>query len=361
VEADAVEIRPVHAHEAEQLRALRLATMADAPYAFASSYKRELERPAEFWERLARQTDEGVSGATFVAVDGDRWIGLAGVFVDAADPGCGYVWGTWVAPDTRGSGVGRGLVQAVRNWAIHKRLERLRLSVSDSPQSEPARRLYEAIGFKATGEYEPMTSDSTLRAHEMTLSLERHPSLDDRFDPAVRIVEYDAAWPVLAESELRRIKDALGGPAPRLEHVGSTAVPGLAAKPIIDLQLSVDSLEPRHRYAEPLQALGYLFVPTPESPDYHFFAKPAERPRTHHLHVCEVQSEHEFRHLAVRDFLRAHVAEAERYAELKRELVLGGPQDRLAYIAGKEAYVAALEARATAWARSRDEAQSSAS
>jgi GrpB-like predicted nucleotidyltransferase (UPF0157 family) len=60
-----------------------------------------------------------------------------------------------------------------------------------------------------------------------------------------------------------------------------------------------------------LEALDYLFVPAPESLEFHFFAKPAQRPRSHHLHVCEVGSEHEFRHLAVRDFLRAHRDEAE--------------------------------------------------
>jgi GrpB-like predicted nucleotidyltransferase (UPF0157 family) len=183
--------------------------------------------------------------------------------------------------------------------------------------------------------------------------LTRHPSLDDRFDPAVRIVEYDPAWPVLAGEELRRLAEALGAVAVRLEHVGSTAVPGLAAKPIVDLQVSVSAIEPRAPYVEPLQCSGYLFVPAPESPDYHFFARPAERPRTHHLHVGEVGSAHELRHLAVRDFLRAHDDEAARYAALKRRLVARQPRDRLAYITGKEEYMADLEARAVAWARHR--------
>src|SRR5215212_7614541 len=110
--------------------------------------------------------------------------------------------------------------------------------------------------------------------------------LDDRFDPAVRIVDYQPAWQALADAELRRIEAALGDVAVRVEHVGSTAVPGLAAKPILDLQVSVDTLEPRERYVDPLLRLGYLFVPAPESPDYHFFGKPPERPRTHHVHVC---------------------------------------------------------------------------
>lgn len=180
--------------------------------------------------------------------------------------------------------------------------------------------------------------------------LRRHPSLDDRFDPAVRIVAYDRAWPAMAERELRRIEEAVGDAAVRLEHVGSTAVPGLAAKPVIDLQLSVTALEPHEHYVAPLERLGYLFAPAPESPDYHFFAKPPERPRTHHLHVCRAGSEHELRHVAVRDFLRGHPGEAARYAALKREVVARHPQDRLAYIDGKDAYVTALEQRAVAWA-----------
>jgi GrpB-like predicted nucleotidyltransferase (UPF0157 family) len=183
--------------------------------------------------------------------------------------------------------------------------------------------------------------------------VERHPSLDDRFDPAVRIVAYDPAWPAMAEAEIARIGAALGLVAVRLEHVGSTAVPGLSAKPVVDLQLSVDAIEPRERYAEPLERLGYLFVPAPESPDYHFFAKPPQRPRTHHLHVCQAGTAHELRHIAVRDFLRAHPGEAARYADLKRRLVARHPQDRLAYIAGKDEHLTGLEERAVAWARRR--------
>ena len=127
---------------------------------------------------------------------------------------------------------------------------------------------------------------------------ERHPSLDDRYDPAVR---HDAAWPSSAEAELRRIAEQLGHAAVRLEHVGSTAVPGLAAKPILDLQLSVLDVE--------------------------------------------------FRHLAFRDFLRAHGDEAASYADLKRQVAARHPHDRLAYIEGKDDYVTALEQRAVAWAR----------
>jgi GrpB-like predicted nucleotidyltransferase (UPF0157 family) len=115
----------------------------------------------------------------------------------------------------------------------------------------------------------------------------------------------------------------------------------------------VAAIERRERFVEPLEGLGYLFAPAPESPDYHLFAKPPERPRTYHLHVCGARSEHELRHIAVRDFLRAHPDEAARHADFKRQLVARHPQDRLAYIAGKDSFVSALEERAVTWARGR--------
>ena len=182
----------------------------------------------------------------------------------------------------------------------------------------------------------------------------RHPSFDERFDPAVRIVGYDPAWAELAAAEIGRIEVALAGVALRVEHVGSTAVPGSAAKPIIDLLVAVASIEPRARYVEPLEGIGYLFASAPESPDFHFFGKPPARPaHSHHLHICVAGSEDEIRHLALRDFLRAHPDEVARYAARKREVVARHPQDRPAYIEGKADYVAALEQRAVAWAHAR--------
>ena len=181
--------------------------------------------------------------------------------------------------------------------------------------------------------------------------MERHPSLDERFDPAIRIVVHDPSWPSAATAEMRRIEAALGELVVRLEHIGSTAVVGLAAKPIIDLQLAVEDLDATERYAEPLQRLGYLFAFDPDSPQRRFFARPRERPRTHHLHVCAAGSATEFRHLAVRDYLRSHDEEAAAYATLKRNVAQRHPLDRLAYMNGKHQHVSALENRAVAWAK----------
>jgi uridine kinase len=182
------------------------------------------------------------------------------------------------------------------------------------------------------------------------VELERHPSLEDRFDPAVRIVDHDSEWARQAQQELSRLAETLGAAAVRLEHVGSTAVPGLAGKPILDLQLSVADIARRDLFVEPLQGLGYTFIADSGSADFHLFAKPLERPRSHHLHVCEAGSEHELRHIAVRDFLRAHGAAARSYETLKRDLLERFPNDRLQYIAGKECYLEELQARALEWA-----------
>ena len=191
------------------------------------------------------------------------------------------------------------------------------------------------------------------RARSRTVApMQRHPSLDERFDPTIRIVDHDPEWPRLARAELDRVAAALGDAAVRLEHVGSTSVPGLGAKPIIDMQVSVVDIERHEDYVGPLEALGYLFAPDPAFPDYHYFARPHARPRTHHLHVCEHGSHQELRHVAVRDYLCAHPDEAARYEALKRELVRRHPEDRLAYVAGKDGFMVELEARAVAWATS---------
>jgi GrpB-like predicted nucleotidyltransferase (UPF0157 family) len=166
-------------------------------------------------------------------------------------------------------------------------------------------------------------------------------------DPAIRIVDPDPGWPAAAQAELHRLAEALGPVAVRLDHVGSTAVPGLPAKPVVDLQVSVAALEPAAAYVEPLERLGYLHVPYD---GYPFFGRPRARPRTHHVHVCASGSHNELRHLAVRDFLRTHPEEARAYATLKREVAARHPGDREGYMAGKDAYVLALEERALRWA-----------
>ena len=135
------------------------------------------------------------------------------------------------------------------------------------------------------------------------------------------ISDYDAKWPVLFEEEAHRLRTAFGSVALRIEHVGSTSVPGLAAKPVIDIQVSVASLVPHGRYVDTMATLGYRHVALGDFDlVYPFFHRPAEFPGTHHVHLCDAGGEQEWQHLAFRNYLRSHARVAREYEALKREL-----------------------------------------
>jgi GrpB-like predicted nucleotidyltransferase (UPF0157 family) len=136
----------------------------------------------------------------------------------------------------------------------------------------------------------------------------------------IEIVPYDPEWPHLFAAERERIDAALGSLAVRIDHHGSTAVPGLAAKPVIDIQVSVARLHPLQAFASPLADLGYVHVAHADDSWCPFFHRPAVWPHTHHVHVVEAGGEEERRTLAFRDYLRAHPAAAREYDALKRRL-----------------------------------------
>ncbi len=181
----------------------------------------------------------------------------------------------------------------------------------------------------------------------------------------VELVEPDPAWPGLFESLARGIGDALGPLAVRIEHIGSTSVPGLPAKPVIDIQLSLRSLDPWAPYGEPLAALGYVYRADDDAPEEHRFFRlsaearspdtraregqatrapgPDEGSRVANLHACRAASEWERRHLSFRDHLRAHPALTGEYAALKRRVAAEFPQDVHAYTAAKTPFIRRIE------------------
>jgi len=137
----------------------------------------------------------------------------------------------------------------------------------------------------------------------------------------ITIVPYDDTWPARFEAEAASICEVLKSLALRIEHVCATSVQGLASKPVIDIQVSVATLESLATYSEPLARIGYSHVPFgPIDSDYPFFQKPPAFPSSHHIHLCVIGTEQERRHLAFRDYLRRHPAAAVDYAELKRAL-----------------------------------------
>jgi GrpB-like predicted nucleotidyltransferase (UPF0157 family) len=128
--------------------------------------------------------------------------------------------------------------------------------------------------------------------------------------------------------------------------VGSTSVPGLAAKPVIDIQVSVDAMLPRRRYIDPLVGLGYEFVLDPVDAEHEYLRREVDGVRTHQIHVCAAGSAWERRHLAFRDHLRTHPEDAAAYAELKRRLVAEHPNDVMTYVDGKTTFIRGIEALA---------------
>jgi GrpB-like predicted nucleotidyltransferase (UPF0157 family) len=136
----------------------------------------------------------------------------------------------------------------------------------------------------------------------------------------LKIVPYDCRWPAAFEQEAIRLRQALGSVALRIDHNGSTSIPGLAAKPIIDIQVSVASLQPIAAYGECLRAAGYLHVSHPDDSFCPFFHRPARWPHTHHVHVVQAGSAEERRTLAFRDYLREHAEAAREYQWLKQDL-----------------------------------------
>ena len=171
-------------------------------------------------------------------------------------------------------------------------------------------------------------------------------------EDSILIFPYDPAWPGIFEAEAKRIGDALGSAAARIDHVGSTAVPGLAAKPVIDIQVSFRLLHPLETHLPPLVALGYTHVPHPDDATYPFLHRPSAWPHSHHIHLCEAGGKEERRHLAFRDFLREHPEEAAAYAGEKRRLAAefrsSSFESRNAYAEAKSAFIEPIIERALA-------------
>ena len=155
---------------------------------------------------------------------------------------------------------------------------------------------------------------------------------------------YDPAWPARFRIESQLIHIALADLAPAIEHIGSTAVPGLAAKPVIDMLVGVRSLTEFERHYERLCIYGYEYIPEYERvlPDRRFFKRVVRGVRTHHVHVVELDGLYWNRYLKFRDSLRADSWLAARYAELKRRLAARFRFERDAYTNGKTGFVEAV-------------------
>lgn len=164
----------------------------------------------------------------------------------------------------------------------------------------------------------------------------------------VVIADYDPRWAVLFVEEKARILEVAGRWIVAIEHVGSTAVRGLSAKPIIDILAGVRELDDAGDCIDPLARIGYEYVPEYEAeiPDRRYFHKGPAEGRTHHLHMVERKGDFWIRQILFRDYLRAHPDEAQRYDDLKRELAARFRDDREAYTNAKTDFIRKIETRA---------------
>ena len=158
-------------------------------------------------------------------------------------------------------------------------------------------------------------------------------------DAPIRIVPYDPAWPRLFDEERVILENLLSQwLLGSIEHVGSTAVPGLAAKPVIDIMAGVKDLDESRPAIPTLSTVGYCYFPyQPEQK--HWFCKPSPAFRTHHLHLVPFGSKHWDERLRFRDYLRRNLTIAKEYAELKQRLAKQYEFDREGYTEAKGLFI----------------------
>lgn len=165
----------------------------------------------------------------------------------------------------------------------------------------------------------------------------------------VRLAEYDPQWLELYAAEAARLDRVLAryGVTLVLEHTGSTAVPGLVAKPVLDILAGRNARDARQPVIDALEAAGYSYRGEQGIPGRDFFRR--GNPRQYHLHLTQTGSSFWTDHLTFRNYLRSHPDAAERYAALKLALAAAYPRDREAYIEGKTQFVHSIleQARTT--------------
>lgn len=170
-------------------------------------------------------------------------------------------------------------------------------------------------------------------------------------DP-IWIVPYDPAWPQQFQQLAQLLRTALGSVALRIDHIGSTSIPQLAAKPVIDVQISVADFEPLDAYRQPLEHLGYIFrADNPERTKRYFRESPGQR--RVHIHVRRAGSFSEQFPLLFRAYMRTHPEAASEYARLKIELAqrYNRVEDRHTYTDAKDPFIWQVVAQADKWAQ----------
>lgn len=164
----------------------------------------------------------------------------------------------------------------------------------------------------------------------------------------VIVTDYNPQWPDIFEVEANRLREVFGEELIAVHHIGSTSVPGLKAKPIIDIMPVVRDIKVVDEFNDKMMRLAYEPMGEYGIPGRRYFRK-GEEVRTHQIHIFQINSRDIERHLAFRDFLRQHAYEARKYGELKVKLADRFPNDIEAYMDGKDDFIKNLEQTAIKW------------
>jgi GrpB-like predicted nucleotidyltransferase (UPF0157 family) len=164
----------------------------------------------------------------------------------------------------------------------------------------------------------------------------------------IEVIPYDLNWPKAFKVEASRIKPLFSGNFIAIYHIGSTAVPGLSAKPTIDIILEVKNINLVDAANNAMTELGYEALGEYGIIGRRLFIKGEEK-RTHHIHTFQTGNTEIYRHLCFRDYLIAHPADAKNYAELKINLAWEFSNNREAYVKNKHEYIKVLEQKALKW------------
>lgn len=155
----------------------------------------------------------------------------------------------------------------------------------------------------------------------------------------VTLRPYHSQWPQLFEREKMALMEVLGHLPVYIEHVGSTAVPGLCAKPALDILIGGQSMAQLAQAIPNLERMGYMHKPKSSTPGHIFMAKGLEDARTHYLHLLRHQSLEWQKYIYFRDYLIQHPQKQQEYARLKEDLARRFPNNRAKYTNGKQAFI----------------------
>ena len=155
----------------------------------------------------------------------------------------------------------------------------------------------------------------------------------------VELKPYNPQWNAFYIQEEELISSAITDFLIEIQHIGSTAIPDIVAKPIIDIAVAIDSLRNIEKIIAPLEGVGYIYRGEQGIPDRHLFVKGGEDFRTHHLHVMDKTHYEWKKHIVFRDYLRNHPEEAKRYSELKMKLAKEFENDRESYTENKSTFI----------------------